>query len=320
MQAIRVHSFGDPEVMQIEDLADPRAGQGQVVVRVRAAGVNPVDTYIRAGRYPALPALPYTPGIDAAGTVEEIGPGVKQVAPGDRVYIAGSVSGTYAELALCHEWQVHALPEDISWSQGAGVNVPAATAYRALFMRAAAKPGEVVLIHGASGGVGTAAMQLACAAGMTVIGTAGTPAGMELVAQEGAHLVLDHRDPHHLLQAAEFAGGRGIDVLLEMLANVNLGRDLAAMARGGRIVVIGSRGTVEIDPRGIMMRDVSVLGMTLMNTPPEDLVRIHAALKAALANQTLRPIVGKDLPLAEAPTAHHQIIEANAFGKIVLIP
>ena len=173
MKAIRVHQFGDPEVMHLEELPDPRPGPGQVVVRVKAVGVNPVDTYIRTGTY-TQPPLPYTPGLDAAGIVESAGEGVKQVRPGDRVYLAGSLSGTYAERALCETSHVQPLPQAVSFSQGAGVSVPYATAYRALFHRAKAVPGEVVLIHGASGGVGLAALQIARAAGLTVIGTTGT--------------------------------------------------------------------------------------------------------------------------------------------------
>lgn len=130
--------------------------------------VNPVDTYVRAGQHSLRPRLPYTPGVDGAGVIESIGEGVKRVKPGDRVYVAGTLNGTYAEKALCSEIQVHLLAEKISFEQGAAVNVPYATAYRALFQRAIAKPGEVVLVHGASGGVGIAAVQLARAAGLTI--------------------------------------------------------------------------------------------------------------------------------------------------------
>jgi NADPH:quinone reductase len=221
---------------------------------------------------------------------------------------------------LCDESQVHPLPENTSFAQGAGVYVPYATAYRALFQRARATPGEVVLVHGASGGVGVAALQLARAAGMTVIGTGGTEKGRRLVAEEGAHHVLDHRAPDYLEQAVALTGGRGVDVILEMLANVNLDRDLNILARGGRVVVIGNRGTVEINPRAAMSRDAAILGMSLLNAPQHELSGIHAALVAGLESGTLRPVVGQEMPLADAPRAHEAVLEPGAYGKIVLIP
>jgi NADPH2:quinone reductase len=320
MNAIRVHQFGSPEVMRLEKVPDLRPGAGQAVVRVKAVGVNPVDTYIRSGTYARKPALPYTPGADGAGIVESVGEGVTRVAVGDRVYTAGTITGSYAEQAVCHESQVHPLPKAISFAQGAAVNVPYATAYRAFFQIAHAHPGEWVLVHGASGGVGVAAVQLARAAGMLIIGTAGTEKGRKLVADQGAHHVLDHHAPGYLERVLELTGGRGVDLILEMLANVNLGKDLGVLAQRGRVVVIGSRGTVEIDPRETMGRDASILGMSLFNIPDRERASAHAALVAGLQNGTLSPVVGRELPLADAPRAHHAVMEPGAYGKIVLIP
>jgi NADPH2:quinone reductase len=320
MKAIRVHQFGGPEVMKLEELPDLHPGPGEVVVRVKAVGVNPVDTYIRSGAYASKPALPYTPGMDAAGIVEAVGQGVARFVSGARVYVAGTLSGAYAEQARCKESQVHPLPEKISFAQGAAVNIPYATAYRALFHRARALPGETVLVHGASGGVGIASVQLARAAGMKVIGTAGTDRGRNLVMEQGAHHVLDHRAADYLSQLEQLTNGRGVDVILEMLANVNLGKDLTVLARNGRIVVIGSRGSVEINPRDTMSRDASILGMTLMNATELELAGIHAALVAGLENGTLRPVINQELPLAEAPRAHQLVMEPGSYGKIVLIP
>jgi NADPH2:quinone reductase len=320
MKAIRVEEFGGPEVMRVREVPDPVAAPGQVLVRVRASGVNPVDVYIRSGTYAFKPALPYTPGMDGAGVVEAVGDRVTHFKAGDRVYVAGSVSGTYAELALCEESQVHTLPEKVSFAQGAATGVPYATAYRALFQRAHALPGEAVLVHGASGGVGIAATQLARAAGLTVIGTGGTEEGRRLAAEQGAHHVLDHHEPDYLKELLALTGGRGVDVVLEMLANVNLDKDLGILARGGRVVVIGNRGRVEIDPRAAMSRDASILGMALLNTPASELSGLHAALVAGLESGTLRPVVGREFPLAEAQRAHQAVMEPGAYGKIVLIP
>lgn len=320
MKAVRIREFGGPEQLKLEDVPDPQAREGQVLVRVRAVGVNPVDTYIRSGIYAIKPDLPFTPGMDAAGTVEAVGEGVTRVHVGDRVYVAGSLSGAYAELTLCAEHQVHALPPACSFAQGAGIGVPYATAYRALFRRAHAAAGETVLVHGATGGVGIAATQLARAAGLRVIGTGGTKEGRRLAAEQGAHEVLDHHAEGYLQKILELTGGRGVDVVLEMLANVNLNKDLEILARGGRVVVIGSRGPVEINPRLTITRDSSILGMSLMNATKEELVSIHAALVAGLENGTLRPIVGREMPLQEAAQAHKAILEPGAHGKIVLIP
>jgi len=320
MKAIRVHQFGDPSVMRLEDVPDPRPAAGQIVVRVRATGVNPVDAYIRTGAYSLKPSLPYTPGIDGAGTVEAVGEGAAKFAPGDRVYLAGSASGTYAEKALCDACTVFPLPPHVSFSQGAAVHVPYATAYRALFHRAQARAGETVLVQGASGGVGIAAVQLARAAGLRVVGTAGSARGMALVAAEGAHEVLDHSAPDHFEKALALTAGRGYDVIVEMLANVNLGRDLTILAPGGRASVVGSRGTVEINPRDIMGRNASILGMSLMNVSPEEIRGIHAALTAGLENKTLRPVIREEIPLADAPRAHTDLMQPGAYGKIVLIP
>jgi NADPH2:quinone reductase len=318
MRAIVVGRFGGPEVMRIEEVADPVPGEGQVLVRLHAAGVNPVDTYIRSGQYAQQAHLPYTPGIDGAGVVESVGPGVRHRKVGDRVYIAWSLSGTYAEKVLCTEFQTHPLPDGISFGQGAAIGVPYGAAYRALFQKAAALPGETLLVHGASGGVGIAAVQLARAAGLRVIGSAGSDQGRELVLQAGAHAVLDHHQADHLAQTGKLTCGAGVDVILEMLANVNLGDDLTALAKGGRVVVVGSRGRVEIDPRDAMGREAVIIGMTLFSATERELKSMHAAFAAGLENGTLRPVVSRELPLADAAIAHREVIETSTLGKIVL--
>ena len=320
MKAIRVHQFGGPEQLKLEEVPDPHPGPGQVVVKVHAAGVNPFDTYIRTGAYAIKPPLPYIPGADAAGVVASIGEGVKRVKVGDRVYVAGSLSGAYAELALCLESQIHPLPPNVSYQQGAAVGVPYATAYRALFQKAHALPAETVLVHGASGGVGLAAVQLARAHGMTVIGTAGTDKGRTLVKENGAHYVFDHTAADHAEQVKKISENRGADVILEMLANKNLAQDLAMVAVHGRIVVIGNRGTIEINPRDAMARDASILGMVILNVSEKEQTAIHAALVAALEVGVARPVVSKELPLADAARAHEEIMKPGSYGKIVLIP
>lgn len=319
MKAIRVEAAGGPEVMQLQDVPDLQPGPDQVVVEVRAVGVNPVDTYIRSGTYAIKPQLPYTPGMDGAGVIVRVGNQVKNWKIGDRVYIAGAQSGTYAEEALCNVNQVQTLPDNVSFAQGAAVYVAYATAYRALMHKARAQSGETVLVHGASGGVGIAAVQIAVAHGMTVIGTGGSARGRKLIEEQGVEYVLDHHDRDYLSDILGATCGRGVDVVLEMLANENLGHDLSLLAQGGRVVVIGNRGTVEINPREMMARDASICGMTLMNASDGELQSIHAALVAGLSNGTLRPVVGQEIPLNEAPRAHEAVMQNESHGKIVLI-
>ena len=320
MKAIRVHGFGEPEVMQLEEIPGLTPGPSEVVVKLQAVGVNPVDTYIRSGLYSPDLKFPYTPGLDGAGVISAVGSGVKHRQVGQRVYVAWSLSGTYAEEVLCREFQTHPLPDKASFGQGASIGVPYGAAFRALFQRAHALAGETVLIHGASGGVGVAAVQLARAAGLRVAGTAGTEEGKALVLAQGAHLVLNHRSEGYLNELTDFTCGKGVDVILEMLANVNLDRDLGVLAKGGRVVVVGSRGRIEIDPRSAMRQESSILGMTLYNASDRELASMHAAFVEGLDNGTLRPIVSRELPLADAAKAHHAVMEASTFGKIVLIP
>jgi NADPH2:quinone reductase len=325
MKAIRVHQFGGPEVLKLEEVPDLKPGAGQVVVRMRAVGVNPVEAYMRAGTYPRKPALPYTPGQDGAGEVESIGSAAStgepvKCKPGDRVYIAGSLSGAYAEQSLCDARLIFPLPAHVSFAQGAAMNVPYSTAFRALFHKAQARGGETVLIHGASGSVGSAAVQLARAAGLQVTGTVGSDRGRKLVLDEGAHEVLDHKSDKHFDEALALTGGRGFDVIIEMLANVNMGRDLPILAQRGRLVVVGNRGTAEIDARQMMTKDAVVYGMSMWNASTEDVISIHSALVAGLENKTLRPVINQEIPLAEAPRAHLALMAGDAHGKIVLIP
>ena len=320
MKAIRVHQYGPPDVLRMEEVADPVAGRGQLVVRLRAIGVNPVETYIRAGNYARKDPLPYTPGSDGAGVVESVGRDTTQFAVGDRVYLYGSLSGTYAERALCVEHHVHPLPPDATFAQGAALGVPYATAHRALFHRAGAKSGESVLVHGASGGVGQAAVQLASAAGLMVIGTAGTAAGREFVQAQGAHHALDHRAPDYLHQVMALTDGRGVDLIIEMLANVNLAKDLTVLAKFGRVIVVGSRGPIEINPRDTMMRDADIRGMTLFNSSDDELAGTHQGLRMGLADGTLKPVIAQEFLLAEASRAHEAVMADGKLGKIILVP
>ena len=320
MKAIRVHEFGGPEQLKLDEIPTPKPAAGQVLVKVHAAGVNPYDTYMRAGTYPVKPQLPYTPGSDAAGVIESVGEGVTKVKPGDRVYTARTLSGAYAEYALALESQVHSLPTNITFAQGSGIYVPYGTAYFALHNSADARASETVLIHGASGGVGTAAIQIARSMGLTVFGTAGAAKGLELVRKEGAHQAFDHKKPGYTDEIMKATAGRGVDIVLEMLANVNLSADMKLLATNGRVIVIGNRGEVTINARDIMGKRGSIRAFTLWVVTDAEAADIFAALNAGLENGTLRPVVGKELPLKDAAQAHVDILAPGAHGKIALIP
>ena len=310
MKAIRVYEFGPASVLKYEEIPDPNPGAGEVLIAVKAVGVNPVDTYIRAGGYGPR-EFPYTPGMDAAGVIESLGEGVTDFAVGDRVYTSATRTGAYAEKTVSSF--VNRIPNNLSLLQAAGVNVPYATAYRALVGRGGARAGERLLVHGASGGVGIAAVQLGRALGLHVTGTASTEEGRDLAIREGAHVVLDHAKENYL-------DGHGFDLILEMLANVNLERDLNALKMYGRVVVIGNRGSLEFNPRLTMAKEADIRGMSLFNCPPAELIGIHQALYAGLENGTLRPVIGKEMPLSEAAAAHDAVLAPGSHGKIVLIP
>lgn len=317
MEAIQVRQFGGPEVLELQSVADPVPAEGQVLVSVKAAGVNPVDTYIRAGQYARKPALPYTPGIDAAGVVAALGAGVEGIQLGDRVYGGWPSSGTYAQQALYASHQLYPLPPPLSFAQGASIFVPYSTAYRSLFLKGQARPGQTLLVHGATGAVGLAAVQLGVGAGLRVVGTGGTAAGRELVLAQGAEAVFDHRAEGYLETIADLGG---VDIVLEMLADVNLAADLQLLNSGGRVVIIGSRGRVEITPRDIMGREAIVTGMTLFQTPSAEMREIQAALGAGLRQGTLTPVIAKTYPLRAAAMAHRQQMESGAAGNRVLLP
>ena len=320
MKAIVVHEFGGPEVLKYEEVPTPKPAAGQVLVRIHGVGVNPYDTYMRSGTYAVKPPLPYTPGSDGAGVVEAIGSGVTKVKPGDHVYVAKTITGAYAEYALVLESQAQPLPAKVTFPQGAGVWVPYGTAYHALYHSGQARASETVLIHGASGGVGVAAVQFARAMGLRIFGTASSQKGLDLATREGAHQVFNHGKAGYLDEIMKATAGRGVDIVLEMLANVNLANDMKLLAINGRIIVIGNRGEITVNPRDLMARRSSVRGFTLWAITESEEAAIHAGIFAGLENGTLRPCVGKELPLAEAARAHKEILESGAAGKIVLIP
>ncbi|SOC44513.1 NADPH:quinone reductase [Ureibacillus acetophenoni] len=323
MKAIQVTQFGGPEQLVYKDIEDVVVGKGEVCVRLYAAGVNPSDTYTLTGTYAfSIPELPYTPGLDGAGIVEAVGEGVTNVQIGDRVFVAslnrGKSTGTFAQKIVCDPSFVHPLPEQVSFEQGAALGVPALTAYRALFQRARIKPGQWVLIHGASGGVGLQAVQMAKAHGAKVIGTASKPEGKSLVEQAGADVVIDHVTEATIEEVLALTDGNGPDVIVEFLANVNLETDLKMVARFGTIVVIGNRGSIEINPRLAMQKECDILATALWNAPEDEYKESIHGVIGMLESGALRPIIGTSLPLEQASQAFEQVANGVGNGKLVL--
>ncbi len=324
MRAIRAHAFGGPDVLQLDDVGDPTPGPGEVMIDVKAAGVNPADTYMRGGAYAIVPDLPYTPGGDAAGVISEVGDGVTAFKVGDRVFtgvaLGFSMQGCYAEKVLRKVDDVLALPNEVAFTQGAALGVPYATAHYGLFARGGSKAGETVFIHGASGAVGTAAIQLAKRAGLTVIGSGGSDRGRKLILDEVADHAVDHTQNGYLDDVKSLTGDKGPEIILEMLANVNLAADLDLVAKYGRIIVIGNRGEITINPRMTMMKELDVRGLALFNGSRAQMEEIVADLLRGLADGSLRPVVGREMALADAAKAHEAVLEPGAYGKIVLVP
>lgn len=324
MKAIRVHAFGGPDVLRLEDVSDPVPGSGEVVIDVRAAGINPADTYMRNGTYAIVPPLPYTPGGDAGGVVAAVGPGVAEFAVGDRVFVGTALSfdltGCYAEKVLRRASEVLPLPDGVSFAAAAAFGVSYTTAHYALFERGGARAGETVFIHGASGSVGTSAIQLARRAGLKVIGSAGTATGLALIAEEGAQLAVDHTRTGYLDEVRDFTGGAGPDLVLEMLANVNLAADMDLVAKYGRIIVIGNRGEITVNPRVAMMKELDIRGIALWNATPAQVKPMMQDIMAGVAEGALRPVIGREMPLADAAAGHVAVLAPGAHGKIVLVP
>ena len=323
VKAIRAHSFGGPEVLQLETVEDPVVRLGEVVVEVRAAGVNPADTYMRSGTYAIRPELPYIPGGDAGGVISEIAADVAEHKVGDRVFVGTALSfdltGCYAEKVKRKASEVLHLPKGVGFAEAATFGVSYPTAHYALFERGGAQAGETVFIHGASGSVGSSAIQLAKRAGLRVIGSAGTAKGLELVRAEGVDHAVNHTEPDYMNEVRRFTGGKGPELILEMLANVNLAADMDLAAKYGRIIVIGNRGEITVNPRVAMMKELDIRGIALWNATAAQVTPIMRDILAGTAEGLLRPVVGRQMRLSEAAAAHIAVLEHGVGGKIVLI-
>ncbi|GAB6027546.1 hypothetical protein CHUAL_001791 [Chamberlinius hualienensis] len=319
MRAVRVHAFGGPEVLKIEKLSIPLLTENQVLMSVEAIGINPLDVAIRSGTHVVKPELPYIPGRDAAGIVKAVGANVTNIRVGQRVYTNGA-AGAYAELTVAPSDRVFALSNKLTFDQGAALGAPYFTAYRALFMKAQSKSGESVLIHGASGGVGLAAVQLAKAHGMTVFATVGSQEGDEIVKACGADHVFNHKDKDYVDRITTVATG-GVNVILEMLADVNLLTDLMKLsAFQARIIIIGSRGTIpEFAPRLVMGKELSIIGCAFLLASKHDWSVTADAITDGIEKGYIDPKIAQIYPLEDIAKAHSDLMNSNgAKGKLIV--
>ncbi len=316
MKAMQVNDYGPASDLTLVDVNKPTINADQILVQIGASGVNPVDTYIRSGINNYTASFPHTPGNDGSGTIVEVGKNVTDFQVGQRVYFSRNLTGSAAEYAVTLPTHTFPLANALSFVEGACLGVPYTTAHRALFGRAHAQAGDKVLIHGATGAVGIAAVQLAMASGMDVVASAGTVEGANLLRAQGVQTVIMHNEEGYLAPFQSL--DTGFDVIIEMLANHNLDQDLKALAFGGRVAVIGNRGTVEINPRDLMARDAAVMGVALANCKPAELKRIAQAMLPLFEAGVLKPVVRKEYALTELPQAHDDVLKSGAQGNLVV--
>ena len=327
MKAIQIPEFGNAAVLRMADLPEPRPGEGEVLIAVKAAGVNYADIMMREGRYSLRQSLPFVPGFEAAGVVLETGAGVADWKPGQRVMgtVLRDTCGCYAERAVMRAWLLMEMPDRISYEEGAAFPEVFVTAYLALHVFGRLTPGESVLIHAAGGGVGTAAVQLAHAMGARVFATASSDEKLSKVSSLGADVPINyatHDFPAEIRKATE---GQGVNLVLESVGGEVFEKSLTCLSSLGRLVVYGAssgKGSA-VNVRDLMGAMVSVAGFSygaLSIVRPELIRQCMAAVMNFLSAGQIRPVVGHTFPLAQARSAHELIASRASFGKVVLIP
>lgn len=324
MKAVRIHEYGGPEVLVYEEVPAPEPGPVQILVRVEAATVNPVDVAVREDRFPTPKAPPKTLGSDGAGVVEQVGHDVSSVKSGDEVFFSGlgiGSEGSYAEYALIAEAQAVPIPAGLTFVDAAALGMAFPAAYYGLVTRGAVQTGETVLVQGAAGGVGSASVQLAVAFGARVIGTVNGAAEADLVRSLGAEATIDYRTEDVVARALELTDGKGPDLVHELVVSVNLPADVRLLATGGRIVCTGQGPSPEATvPIGdALAKDATLLFMNLNNAKRAGVAAIAREIAQMAADGRIKPVIGEELPLAEARHAH-ELLAGDHLGKIVLLP
>jgi NADPH2:quinone reductase len=324
MRAIVCDRLGDPSVLHIEERPIPDAGPGDIVIRVGAASVNFPDVLMVSGGYQHKPELPFVPGMEGAGTIHAVGAGVTAWKPGDRV-IFGVRPGAFAEyVRLSAKSQLLHLPADWSFAEGAGFRVAAQTAFHSLVHRAQLKKGEVLLVHGASGGVGLAAVQLGKHLGATVIATGSDDARLAVVRQNGADHVVNYRTDDFVAAAKRLTEGRGVDVVYDPVGGEVLEKSVRAAAYGARLLVVGftSGGPSKLMSNHILIKALTVLGVrageTILRHSPE-LGRDYVEELPRLAGLgVMRPHISHRFPMERAADAFRALIDRKVVGKVAI--
>ena len=324
MKAIRIHEYGGPEVLVYEDVPIPHPGESQILVRVEAATVNPIDIAVREDRFPTPRQPPKTLGSDGAGIVESVGAKVLAVRPGDRVFFSGlgiGSEGSYADYALIAETQAVLMPATLSFADAAALGMVFPTAYYALVVRGGLKPGETALVQGAAGGVGSASVQLAKALGARVIATISGTERADLVRSLGADESIDYKREDVVARTLALTDGKGVDLVHELVVSVNLAADVRLVAKGGRIVCTGQGPLTEAAlPIGeALAKDVTLLFMSLNNAGRAGVAAIAAEVARMAADGRVKPVIGATFPLTQARRAH-ELLAGDHVGKIILLP
>lgn len=323
VRAITIREPGGPDVLVPTAVPGPHPGPGEVLVDVVAAGVNRADLLQRAGHYPPPPGASEIPGLEVSGTVAALGDGVTEWAIGDRV-AALLTGGGYAEQVAVPAGQLLPVPDQLDLVDAAGLPEAVCTAWSNLVLEAGLSAGEWVLVHGGSGGVGTAALQIARALGARVATTAGGPQRSQRCRDVGAEVVIDHRAQDFVEVVRDVTDGRGVDVVLDVIGGAYLERNVRALATGGRLVVIGlQRGRRgEIDLALVMSRRARITGTLLRARAAAEKAQIVADVRARpwtwLDDGRLRPVIHARLPLEEAAVAHELMDSGQVFGKVLL--
>jgi putative PIG3 family NAD(P)H quinone oxidoreductase len=324
MRAVVITSPGEPDVLKLTEVPDPVPGPGEVLVDVAAAGVNRADVMQRMGFYPPPPGAPPYPGLECSGRISALGAGVTVWQPGDEV-CALLGGGGYAEQVAVPQGQLLPVPAGVSVAEAAGLPETACTVYATVFQQARLTPGETILVHGGAGGIGTMAIQLAKSFGARVICTAGTPAKLERCIELGADLAVSYASEEFVSAVDVFTGGRGADVILDIVGGPYLARNVTALATGGRLLLVSTQGgtSAELDLQTLMRKRASILASTLRARPPAEKAAIVAGVREQvwplISAGRVRPVIDRVLPMADAADAHRLLDEGTHVGKILLV-
>jgi NADPH2:quinone reductase len=322
MKAVVFEQLGGPEVMKMGEVSKPQVKPGWVLIKNHAIGINFADTFFRQGQYLIKPNLPDTPGLEAAGIVEEVSAGVEHVKPGMRVAAIGTK--TYAEYCVASGSQVMPIPDNVSFAEGAAFPIQTLTAYHMLHTSHTTTPGQTVVVHSAAGGVGIVAVQLAKAAGARVIGTVSSASKFDLVKQYGADEVVNYVDTDFAEEVLKLTNNRGADLILDAVGKPTVEKGLRCLAPFGHLILYGRAGGIP-DPVNLMalfQKSIKVSGFvlyTVSSMPAKHREGIEQSFKM-MSEGKLKMLVGKTFPLADAPEAHRLMESRQSVGKLVLIP